>query len=317
MKKYTTLFCFFILCALTATAQQDQQYTQFMFNKLGYNPGYAGSQNAACITAIARNQWLGLDGAPSTQALTFNMPVSNQRVGIGANIVRNTIGATENITVDAAYAYRVRMGNGMLGLGVQASVRLFRTDFGDLTATQPIGSDMAIPQGLQSKFLPNFGIGAYYTAETFYLGVSMPRLLQNNIDFADDESIISREARHFYAMGGLLLPLSDNLKLQPQVLLKYVADAPFDADVNVNLVISNRFTIGASYRLGGSSISGAGESVDILLAAQVSDNILFGISYDVTLSDLKEYNSGSIEAAIRYCIGSTTDVEEYSNPRFF
>ncbi|MFK7933654.1 MAG: PorP/SprF family type IX secretion system membrane protein, partial [Saprospiraceae bacterium] len=120
MKKYTTLFSFLILLALTATAQQDQQYTQFMFNKLGYNPGYAGSQNAACITAIARNQWIGLEGAPETQALTFNMPVSGQRVGVGANIIRNTIGESENVTVDAAYAYRIPMGNGMLGLGMQA-----------------------------------------------------------------------------------------------------------------------------------------------------------------------------------------------------
>ncbi|MFK7934199.1 MAG: PorP/SprF family type IX secretion system membrane protein, partial [Saprospiraceae bacterium] len=196
-------------------------------------------------------------------------------------------------------------------------VRLFRVNFGRLTSIQPKASDPAISDGTQSKFLPNFGLGAYYTGETFYVGISMPRLLQNNIDFADDESIISRESRHFYAMGGLLLPLSENLKLQPQVLLKMVGGAPFDADMNVNLVIADRFTVGATYRIGGSIVSGAGESIDLLLAAQVSDNILLGLSYDVTLSNLQDYNSGSIEAAIRYCIGGSSDVEEYSNPRFF
>ncbi|MEL7020238.1 MAG: type IX secretion system membrane protein PorP/SprF [Bacteroidota bacterium] len=317
MKRYITFFVLCLLVVATATAQQDAQYTQFMFNKLVYNPGYGGSQNAACITAIVRNQWMGIEGAPQTQALSFNMPVSNQRVGVGGNIFRNTIGETENITVDASYAYRIPMGNGMLGLGAQASVRLFRVNFNRLTSTQPRGSDPAIPTGTQSKYLPNFGLGAYYTGETFYLGISMPRLLQNNIDFADDQTIISRESRHFYAMGGLLFPINENLKLQPQVLLKLVTGAPFDADANLNLVILDRFTVGVSYRIGGSLVSGVGESVDMLVAAQVSENILLGVSYDITISGLQDYNTGSIEAAIRYCIGSGNSIEDYSNPRFF
>ena len=104
-----------ILFCASVFAQQEQQYTQFMYNKLGYNPAYAGSNNTACITGLYRNQWLGIEGAPQTQLLSFNAPIMNQRVGVGLNLNRHTIGITERWTVDGAYAYRLKMGRGFLG----------------------------------------------------------------------------------------------------------------------------------------------------------------------------------------------------------
>lgn len=308
---------FFCCCFTFSFAQQEDQYTQFFYHKMGFNPGYAGSSDGTCISILARNQWLGFEGAPQTQLVTFNAPLFNKRVGIGASILRQKIGLTEKYTAETVYSYRVNLGRGTLGIGVQGSVRLIRVKFSDANATQPIETDGSIPQDFQSKYVPNFGAGLYYTSSRFYLGISIPRLLKNNIDLADGDATISKEVNHFYVMGGLLISLSENMDLQPQVLLKYVSGAPFDADTNLNFIFRDTFTAGLSYRIGGSSRSGIGESLSLVLGAQVTESILLGISYDYTLSELRDYNSGSIEAMLRYCIGGKSEGEEYVSPRFF
>lgn len=299
-------------------AQQEVQNTQFFYFKQGYNPAYAGSREAFCVTGIYRNQWIGLEGAPETQILTFSVPLFNQRVGVGANVVRTTIGVTEMLTLDGIYTYRFRLGRGYLGAGIQGSLRSFSNNFQDsrVVATQPTTIDSSIPASDQQKLLFNVGAGLYYSSDRFYVGVSSPRLLKNNIDFDEENAVISQEAAHYYFMGGLTLPLNDNLKLRPQTLIKYADNAPLDADVNLSLIILDRYVVGATYRLGGSSTNGAGESIDVLMGMQLTPNLLFGISYDITLSELRDYNTGSIEATVQYCAGKS-EGDEYINPRFF
>ncbi|MEM1325075.1 MAG: type IX secretion system membrane protein PorP/SprF [Bacteroidota bacterium] len=317
MKKYILITL--LLGSLTSLlAQQDEQYTQFMFNKLRYNAAYAGSNGMPCLTAIHRSQWIGLEGAPTSQVASFDMPFLNSRVGIGGNIVRQSIAVTENITMDGSYAYRIPLGPGVMSLGLQASLRYFRTDFSELTATQGIATDGAIPMGVQSKFVPNFGLGFYYHTDDFYLGFSAPRLLRNNIDLADDDGIISREIQHYYLMGGVIIGEGD-VKFLPQALLKYNPSVPFDADINLSLILLDRITVGGTYRLGGSKQEGFGESIGALFSAQVSDEFTVGVSYDFTLSGLRDQQDGSIELALRVCFGNREDApdKEYVNPRHF
>lgn len=317
MKNIISTFIFVLSVLAIASAQQQPHNTQFMYYKLGYNPGYAGSQEAPCVTCIYRQQWMGLDGAPSMQIATFNMPLANQRVGIGANLYRHTIGITTMVNLDGAYAYRVRLGNGMLGLGLQASIRSMQHDFSKTVATQPKAEDPSIPGNVQDKLLFNFGAGMFYSSEKFYFGLSAPRLLENNIDYTSSDVLISREVQHVYMMGGFIVPLSEQLKLQPQALVKYVAKAPVSFDANVNLLIQNRYVAGLTYRLGGSEGDNLGESLNLLLSAQLTNQLMFGVSYDFTLSDIKNYTSGSIEASLHFCFGKSEEGKEYINPRFF
>jgi type IX secretion system PorP/SprF family membrane protein len=318
MKKKYIIPMLLLGLPILAMAQQEEQYTQFMFYKLGFNPGYAGSQDGATVSALVRNQWMGLDGAPQTQLVTFNMPLLNNRIGVGGSVLRQSIGVTNYYTAEGVYAYRPRVGRGTLGLGLQASVRLLRVDYGALQGTQPIDIDEAVPASLQSKYVPNFGVGAYYSTDRYYLGISAPRLLQNNIDLADVQgAIINRERQHFFFMGGLLLPVGDKVQFQPQLLLKYVKNTPFDGDVNFNFIFVEKYTAGLSYRLGGSKSNNVGEAVSLLLAAQITDNLLLGVSYDATITDLRNYNSGTVELAVRYSIGGSSKGREYINPRFF
>jgi len=315
MKKILFILTF-LFVAIFGYSQQERQYTQFMYNKLSFNPGYAGSFDAASLTGIYRNQWIGLDGAPKSVTLSFDAPLKNERVGIGLNLHTNKIGITNTVTVDGAYAYHIKMGAGTLGIGVQASIRYFSNDYSDsrLVATQDIDTDGGIPTDNVNKYVPNFGAGLFYSTEKFYAGISVPRLINNNIDFSSLNPDVGQEFRHFYAMTGVLLKMSEKVQLQPQVLFKYVSNAPSDVDLNLNLIFDQRFTIGATYRVGGDD-QNAGESVDLLASAYLTRSLLFGLSYDFTMSGLKQANSGSIEAIVKYNFG--TMPEDIINPRFF
>lgn len=323
MKKFI-LFIAFALVANLSIAQQEAQYTQFMYNKLSYNPAYAGSLEAICATGIVRSQWLGLEGAPKSQIMSVDAALSNNRVGVGLNLARTSIGISTNYNVDLSYAYRVPVGKGHLGLGLQGSIRSFSADYNDsrLQATQIISTDASIPVGMQSKMTPNFGAGLYYKEERMYVGLSVPRLIENNIDFSEDGTIISQSIRHIYLMGGYVFDLNEKVQIQPQALFKYASNTPLDVDINANLIFMNKYSFGATYRVGGSTQGVPAESIDLLFSAQVNKNFLFGISYDVTVSEIRDYSSGSIEAMVRYCFKSTSKKEQevegdYLNPRFF
>ncbi len=313
---FTILISVALLTSLRA--QQEEQYTQFMYYKLGFNPAFAGKDGSPSVAALARVQWVGFEGAPQTQLVTFNTPALNGRVGIGGTIARQTIGVTNNYTADANYAYHLRLGNGTLGIGVQASVRLLRINFSETVGTQPIEDDPSIPMSDRSRYLPNFGAGLYYESKNTYVGFSIPRLLENNINLASSGGRLSKEFRHFYMMGGVNIALGDNVEMQPQVLLKYVSGAPFDADVNMNFVFFNKFTTGVSYRIGGSNRTNAGESVCLLLGTRLTEQLIFGAAYDMTLSELKNYNSGTFEGVLRFSFnGRKERPGDFEDPRFF
>ena len=318
MRKLIILSLLLFAALPLLVAQQDEQFTQFMYHKLGFNPAYAGMQETPTFTALVRQQWLGLEGAPQSQLLTFNMPLTASGIGLGANVSRHSIGATERLTADISYCYRFNLGRGgRMGIGLSSSVRMLRINFDETESTQPRDGDPAIPAGMQSKMVPNFGAGIYYSNQTFYVGFSAPRLLTNNIDFAEEGTVISREVPHYYLMGGILVRLGGKVQMQAQAFLKNVGGAPFDADINLNFIFSETVYSGVSYRLGGSSSTGVGEAGSLLLGMQFSDRFMFGLSYDMTLSELRSYSSGSMEVVVRYGIGGRSRGDEILSPRFF
>ena len=311
----------FALCAiwLPLQAQQEERYSQFMLNKLGINPAYAGAQGGVTVSSLVRSQWLGLEGAPETQLLSFSVPVWNQNIGLGANLARQTIGVSSNYSVETSYSYRLRAPRGYLHIGLQTSLRMLRTDFSRLKGTQPISQDQAVPSNIQSKLVPNFGVGLYYDAENFYIGLSTPRLLKSNIDLSDDQGPISREVQHLYFMTGFVIPMGENASLQPNILFRYVKSAPVEADINLTLIFLDQFSVGASYRPGGARDKGLGESISLLTSVQLSDKILFGIAYDMTLTELRNYTDGTVEGVLRFTMSgkSSNSGRSVDSPRDF
>lgn len=299
----------FLAWAFAASAQQEQMYTQFMFNKLAYNPGYAGNFVSPTLTAIYRNQWMGLDGSPKAMALSYSQPVINNRVGLGGNISRQSIGINTTLTVDFAYAYRIQMKRGTLAVGLQASMRNIRQNWGDSRIVAIDQNDPGIPADPKSKFVPNFGVGVYYNAysQRWYGGIALPRIVSNSIDFAEFGDVLSREVQHINAMGGIQLDATEELKVTPQFLVRYAIGAPFDAELNVSALLRSKFYGGMTYRVGGDT-NFAGESVDLALGFQVIDELFLCFSYDVGLTRLRRQHNGSIEATVRWWFNPPDDV---------
>lgn len=295
---------FFIPCialSLSVAAQQEQMYTQFMFNKLAYNPGYAGSFVSPTLTAVYRNQWMGMDGAPKAIAFSYTQPMVNNRVGIGANIARQSIGINTNLTVDLAYAYRIQLKRGTFAVGLQASMRNIRQNWADPRIKAIDLNDPGIPADPQNKFVPNFGAGVYYNAytERWYAGIALPRIVRNSIDFSEYGDVLSREVQHINAMGGVKFDANDELQITTQTLLRYAFGAPFDAELNLSALLRHRFYGGLTYRVGGDT-NFLGESVDVAVGFQAMDKLFFCFSYDIGLTRLRRYHNGSIEATVRY-----------------
>lgn len=315
MNKVTTLLCLFVgLMVTTATlsAQQDAQYTQFMYNKLAFNPGVAGLPESTEFRVIGRQQWLGLDEAPSSQIFSFNTPLTSAGTGVAARFNRVTIGLEQQYAIDAAYAYRIPLGGGArLGLGASVSARYMSIEYQNARPIQGNG-DIAIPGAMASKVLPNFGAGVYVDAPNYYLGFSLPRLLQGDIDFGEEETIISREVRHFYFMGGMKFRLSEKLTLEPQALAKFVNGAPFDADFNLTAYLGSNLFTGISYRLGG---NGGGESASVMAGTYLSEHLSMCLAYDIGLSELNTAQSGSIEVVVAYSIGGRSEAGTVVDPR--
>ena len=313
MTKATSLLTVLFFFAAALSAQQDAQYTQFMYNKLGFNPAVAGSPESTTIQVAARQQWLGLNEAPSSQVATFNTPLTSTGTGVAARLSRVTIGLEQQYNVEGSYAYRFDIGRGTrLGLGLSASARYFNIEYQNARPTQGGGVDGAIPGATESKIVPNFGAGLYVDGPNYYVGISLPRLLESNIDLGDEATIISREARHYYFMGGIKFALSEKLAIEPQMLAKFVNGAPFDADFNVTAHVGQNLFTGLSYRLGG---NGGGESASVIAGMYLSEKLSMCLAYDLGLSDLKSSQNGSIELVVGYSVGGRSAAGTVVDPR--
>lgn len=308
MKKYIlVLFC--IVGAYGAKAQQDALYTQYMFNTLAVNPAYAGSRNVLSATALMRTQWVGVDGAPETQTLSFDAAMPNKRVGLGIQVFNDELGITKTTGAYASYAYRIPMNKGTLAFGLQGGFAHFRADFTSVRLTET-GLDASFFQNI-NKMLPNFGAGVYYNTDKFYFGVATPHLLNNR--FTDENSVavsnklIAKQYLHVFITSGYVIGLSQDFKLKPSFLIKGVFGAPIQADLSASLWIADRLSIGGQYR--------TGDAFSGLFELQVSEQFRVGYSYDHTVSKLGNYNSGSHEIMLRYEFGFTKD--RIVAPRYF
>lgn len=289
-----------------ASAQQEQLYTQFMHNKLAWNPGYAGNFESPTLVAVYRNQFLGLDGAPQTFALSFNMPYNNdKKVAFGVNVVGHSIGITKIINLDLLpFTYIIQMKNGNFGIGIQVSLRQFSQNWNDDRLVTSGGNDPAIPTEANNKIIVNPGVGFFYKSirHNWYAGVAVPRLIPNSIDFSSvgQNEDISREVFHCNAMGGYTFNTSEDIKIIPQVLMKYAANAPFQADINGTVMLKDKYLAGITYRTGGGPTTKIGESIDFQLGLQATEKLFFCLSYDFSLTPLRKYHAGSIELTARY-----------------
>lgn len=311
-KTFTFLLC--VLVYSVAWGQQEPQYTQFMHSKQLVNPAYVGARGNTCIKGLYRNQWMGFKGAPVSQAVMFNMPFLDPRVGFGVNLQHYELGVIENWEADLAYSYDLTNQDALsVRFGVMGSIRQFGLDFSDPDLFIRNINDESITRGENFNTLEgDVGAGLYVSYEEYYFGVSVPNILSNILGTNEESIFAAKESPHFYAMAGGLVPLPDSkLSIFPNALFKYVQGAPWELGVNLSLMYDNRFTFGGSYRLSNEN----SDSVDLLFHIQTNNNFGIGISYDYPLFEIVDHTSGTIEIMVDYCIGAKG--KNLSNPRFF
>lgn len=316
--RYIQLSLIFVLSAFSLSGQQEALYTQFMFNKLAINPAFAGNDDALCLTGIVREHWIGFPGTSKLQAISANFPrVARDRVGLGLNLSRNTIGVQEKLTVEGIYAYRIPFAGGDFSMGISVSGRHYNTDFSDpdLNLIQPFYEDAAIEDGQYAKTVFNAGFGIYYNNDRFYIGAGIPRLIKADIDFS--ESLVnSIEVRHLYMMSGVALDMNDRFTFMPQVLVKMAENSPLDVDYNLGIQLDQKYYAALTFRDGGSNTDFA-ESIDVLLGLQLNKQFFMGLAYDITLSPIRKYENGSVELLLHYCYGKKENPVYRISPRFF
>lgn len=279
------------LIGLNATAQQDPMYTQFFSNKIVVNPAYAGTREAISLVGLYRNQWTGFEGAPKTTTLSIHSPIKTTNSGLGLSLVYDQLGIQRNYSVKAAYAYRLRLPFGNLSMGVDAE---FKKQDMLWNESNPLQSgDPEIPYGQNSLFLPNFGAGLYLYNDNYYVGLSVPKLLENELNYENiNPNGTAIQRRHYFAMAGVLIPVSQMVSIKPAVLVKYEHKSPLEVDFNAMAIFNERFWIGATYR--------TNDSFDALVQYHMENGLRIGYAYDFTLTDLSRANSGSHEIMIGY-----------------
>lgn len=301
------------LFPLVSVAQQEHQYTQFMYNKLSINPSYAGTRGVPTMTAIYRNQWYKLDGAPRSALISMHAPVFSKRVGVGAVLSHHSIGLHRDVQVTAAYSYNlIAQKEFSLRVGISGNLRVLSLNFNEANPLN--GIDPSLEDERYTHAYANFGAGIYGTfSERLYFGFSSPRIVRNTIGVNTDPNVTTaKESPHFYGTTGGIIPLGKNLNFMPAVLVKYVQNAPIDVDITANLEIKQMVTAGLAYRAGG---DGWGESLDLLAYWQINPRIGIGAAYDLTLSNLSSQAGGAFE--MLFFADLVKRKKGVSNPRFF
>jgi len=302
----------FLLCSLTnLSAQQDAQYTQYMYNTVSVNPGYAGSRGQLSVAALYRAQWVGLEGAPKTQTFNFHTPVGYRGVGLGLSIVNDQIGPTSETYFDMDFSYTIQLAaEKRLSFGLKGSVHLLDIRFSELNQdyTNPGGPDPTLQQDIQNKLSPNIGAGIYYHTDKYYLGLSAPRFLETS---HFDESSLSTAAEqiNLYLITGYVFQMNPLWKFKPTILAKVVQGAPLQLDGSVNFMYNDKFIMGAAYRWDA--------AVSAMAGFQLSPEFLIGLAYDREITELgtARFNDGSFEVILRYDFIKVKD--NLKSPRFF
>jgi type IX secretion system PorP/SprF family membrane protein len=284
---------------------------------MGLNAAFAGNETYLSGTLIYRDQWSGFPGSPKAQTFSVNLPRIANRIGIGFNVERQSLGITEKLTYEMMYAYKFFLGEGTLSMGMNVSGRKFVQDYTDsrLFAIQDIQLDPSIPAVQQTRNLLNAGFGVYFNTNTFYLGASLPRMIRTDLDF-DSNNLFSTEVRHLLLMTGGTFILNEDIRLTPQLMFRAAEFSPWNLDLNLSSTWKDKYSLGLTYRTGGNT-GDIGESVDIIGGLQISERMMLGVAYDIPLSKLRTLDTGSLEVIMSYNLIPRKIKTIIVNPRYF
>ncbi len=304
MKKIV-LIVSIVFAALTSYAQQDVQFTHYMYNTLAVNPAYAGSRGMLNASLLARQQWVGMEGAPSSKTFFIHSPIPAKNMALGFSVVSDNVGPIKQTSLNANYSYTLNLNDRghKLAFGLSGSVNQLNANLGGVKLNDQ--SDPAF-QNIQITS-PNFGLGLYYHTDKWYTGFSSPKLMQTQIE-NNQQKKVSQLVRHYYFLAGYVFTLNENLKLKPATMVKFTQNAPITVDMSAELFHQDKLSLGLMYRLD--------DSMGALIGYNFTNTFKAGLSYDYTLTKLTNYNSGTMEVFLTYDF-IFKDRHRISSPRYF
>lgn len=303
---YKSVFCsliilIFVSLSFDSVAQDDPQYSQNMYNRLPVNPAYAGSTGSMCATSLLRNQWVGFEGAPKSINLAFDALVEPVHGGLGFVVTQDNLGLSSTLGAKASYAYRMKVSsNGRLAFGLSAGIVQRSLDLTQIRVDPANPQDPLLQDGATDR-TADFDFGAYYNTSDYYIGASAIHLNEGKLEFGNAKLALHR---HYYFMGGYNYPLNRTLTLKPSFFVKTDAVST-QADANMTLLYNNTIWGGVSYRID--------DSVILMAGLNITEELKFGYSYDITTSAINIVSKGSHELMIRYCFKIRNNKQNYMN----
>jgi len=295
------------MCVQLAEAQQDAQFSQYMFNGIYINPAYAGYKEQLNMHAFYRSQWTGITGGPKTMSLAIDATANDANVGLALQISKDQLGAQSNLAAYANYAYRIRMnedGSSRLALGLGIGMMQLGIDGAKLN---PNDVEFDQPAGMVSTIIPDARVGVYYSNNRFYAGLSADNLISQYINI-ERYTFIAQPKPHYYLTAGTLIPLSQDILLKPSFLIKDDRAGPTSLDLNAFLLLGERVWVGGSYRTGVklydksylqsdlSNVNSASAAIEVFAL----NNLRIGYAYDFSVGALQGYSGGTHEISMGY-----------------
>lgn len=297
MKNLGILIIVLVTLLQIGKSQQLPLYSQYMMNGFLLNPGITGNSELIPIRLTVRQQWTGIDDAPSTQAISAHGLLKNKQMGVGGYIFNDKFGPISSTGLQASYAYHLTLNqNTKIGLGLSISAFQFKLDEGNLHAID--ANDAVLTGAVESTFVPDANFGAYLYSENYFVGISGAQLIQYKIKLHEELAGNNQMIRHYYLTGGYNFKINDEFDVQPSVLVKGTEKSPIQGDINVKAIYKKNYWLGVSYR--------SSESVIALLGIKY-DRYYIGYAFDFTFSNLKNYSTGSHEFMIGVDLGKSSE----------
>jgi type IX secretion system PorP/SprF family membrane protein len=288
-------------------------FSQYMYNEMFINPAYSGSREAMSATLLHRQQWLNFPGRPVTTTFSLHGPLMQNKMGVGLSVLNEKIGALSRNLAYFSYAYRIKAGKtGSLALGLMGGLHSQMQKFGDLKTSRDGSIDPKVAVNTPNISTFNFGAGLYYSTKTFYAGLSVPRMINDQLAVNSSGDGFARNtfdpsAMHYYFTIGKVFDVNEDLLVKTTAMAKTVAGAPPQADVSANFLFNKVLWLGAAYRTGAAATA--------ILGVQASPRFYIGYSYDIDLNRLHQYTGGSHEVVLSYLFYH--DTKKVLSPRYF
>ena len=298
----------FVIVANTSFAQQEPMFTQYMFNTQTINPAYAGTWESMGFMVLARQQWVGFDGAPDTYTFSFQTPMRNEKIALGLNVISDKIGLEKRFSLFGDYSYLVKINESTnLRLGLKGGFTNYSNNLQAYQLDPNGGYDELFQGEIDNKFMPNFGVGAFLYNKNYYIGLSVPKMVNNEFQNNYNNYSTQAELRHFFLIAGLVFDLGEDVKFKPTILTKVTKGTPVEVDLSANFLLKEKFWLGAMYR--------TGDSYGFIAQWIFDKNLRIGYAIDFTTSELQNYNNGTHEIMVSYELRFLK--EKFISPRYF